>query len=450
MDSIQWLTEDAQTIDPRTPGEFLRREMTQRGLTATSLSATLGVHPQTIYNVTGKEPRRISSRLALLLAKHLGQDVDFWLSETLSVGATEEARTEPTWRPSHPTFVEGTASLRSEQPPKPGLMVDSQLARALSDRDSGLGVRSPSEIHIRPASIDLTVGLIVVRGYEYLTRDILTLVAKYQLFPEDLSPTERDSAEAAIEFYSAEVDFRNSYILGPGQSVIIISREDLSFGDRYAGRVGQSTSLALNGCQVLHGLQIDPGFSGPLFARVVNCRDQYHISLNTGDVFLSVEVTNLSEKPSHPHQGTLGRKMARVAERVQIAIEGLFTYKSTDGGLIYKATFEGDFDKSFVAMNDENVQGMAIAWIVATLADASSIARPEVESKLIDVMDSIPIVQDEAEALLISLSCPREHIDQVMRHFGDGQAQTLADTARRMQRRPADIAMALLEHHSNR
>lgn len=447
LDPSQRHPEDDQFVTPRTPGEYLKQEMSDRDLSAVSLSAMLGVHPQTIYNVTGKEPRKISSRLAVALAKHLGKDVDFWLAETLPKRSANPGTTGASRRPPSNSGPEITPSPRTSTSHfYPSLMVDWQLVRALADPDSGLEIRSPDETHVRSASIDLTVGKIVVRGYEYLKRDILTLISRYQMLPECLSATERENAEQAIEFYSKEIDIQDSYELKPGESVVIISREDLSFSEKFAGRVGQNTSLLLDGCQVIHGLQIDPGFSGPLFVRAVNLLKKENITLSAKDVLLSIEVTSLADVPRQSHQGALDRRIANVTENVHRVIGELFAYKSKADDIPYKATFKGDFEKSFVRKNDEDVKRMAVAWIVATLADASSVARPEVEAKVGEAMDSIPILRDEAEALMISAAVPMAEFEAVFRHFDDDFAQSLLDTIGWMDRKPADIAVALLGH----
>lgn len=451
MDPNQWRTESSQLVSPRTPAEYLKQEMANRSLSAASLSVLLGVHAQTIYNVTGKEPRRISSRLAVALARHFGQDVDFWLKETLSTAPPDRPAARSVRQPSPIAAADETVPLRAGRPVlQSGPMVDWQLAQALSDPDSGLTIRSPDEIHIRSASIDLTIGMIVVRGYEYLRRDILTLIARYRLAPENLGPGERDNAEAMIEFYSKELDFRDSYALAPGESVIIVSREHLAFGDKFVGRVGQNTSLLLEGCQVIHGLQVDPGFSGPLFVRAVNVLQHDSVGLAARDVLLSMEIVSLPEPPDHAHQGGVDRRVAHVTAAMREAIGELFTYRSKPDDVPYKATFNGAFDKSFVRRNDKDVRGMAIAWIVTTLADASSVARPEVEARVREAMDSIAVIQEEAEALMISAAVPQENFDQVLRHFDEGGAQSLLDTILRMGRRPADIVIALLAQDSGR
>ena len=71
-----------------TPAAFLKRKMALSGLNATALAKGLGVHVQTVYNVTtGNRP--ISPSLALKLSKRFVEPVDVWLSPEIEISTSD-------------------------------------------------------------------------------------------------------------------------------------------------------------------------------------------------------------------------------------------------------------------------------------------------------------------------------------------------------------------------
>lgn len=78
---------DTIVIDP---AEFLRRKIASEGLTPASLAHKIKCNTQTIYNITGKEARRISANLAIKFSKHIGESVDFWLQNPIRMSSDHE------------------------------------------------------------------------------------------------------------------------------------------------------------------------------------------------------------------------------------------------------------------------------------------------------------------------------------------------------------------------
>jgi hypothetical protein len=211
------------------------------------------------------------------------------------------------------------------------------------------------------------------------------------------------------------------------------------------GRVGQNTDRLLDGCQIIHGLQIDPGFSGLLFVRALNISEGEMV-LRGGDVLVTAEISRLPQLPHEAHQGTLDSRIARTSMSLYRRVSELFSYKVGDDGVAYKAIFKGAFDKTLVCEAGEDIEEEAISWVIQTLGDASSIARGHVEVQLEEAMDKVAISEEEAEALMIRASVPKAKFDSVLSHFVGERRQSLADTVKRMSKRPSEIGLTLLDH----
>lgn len=67
-------------IAPTHPGEMLREDfLPDYGLTTSSLAVALGVSRQTVSELLS-EKRRLSPKMALLLARLFGNSAEFWLN----------------------------------------------------------------------------------------------------------------------------------------------------------------------------------------------------------------------------------------------------------------------------------------------------------------------------------------------------------------------------------
>jgi addiction module HigA family antidote len=69
----------ADLTDPIHPGEILREELRERGLTGNQLANRLGVPPKNIREILN-ERRGISASTALQLSRAFGNSPEFWLN----------------------------------------------------------------------------------------------------------------------------------------------------------------------------------------------------------------------------------------------------------------------------------------------------------------------------------------------------------------------------------
>jgi deoxycytidine triphosphate deaminase len=89
----------------------------------------------------------------------------------------------------------------------------------------------------QPDSVDLKIGVVVARGKKML-----------------------DSAQ-------------RTWDLSPGEMAVIITKELLNVPDNMAGEVGPMARILSEGLLVLAASHVDPGYRGPLTARVINLLD---------------------------------------------------------------------------------------------------------------------------------------------------------------------------------
>ena len=66
-------------FEPLHPGEVLREELAERGITQTQLAKCMGISVSLLNEII-KGKRDISTEYALLLEAALGIDADFWLN----------------------------------------------------------------------------------------------------------------------------------------------------------------------------------------------------------------------------------------------------------------------------------------------------------------------------------------------------------------------------------
>ena len=108
------------------------------------------------------------------------------------------------------------------------LLNDEQIKQAV--RDGTLTITPFNLDLVQPASVDLTIGEVVMR------------------------------AGASTRALSAG----RSHELGPGELVNLRTRETLGLADDHAGRVGPMAAVSRFGIFMAHGLQVDPGYQGEL------------------------------------------------------------------------------------------------------------------------------------------------------------------------------------------
>ncbi|MCC6927289.1 hypothetical protein [Novosphingobium sp.] len=266
---------DEEFLDAR---DYLKLEMVRQNINAQELATQLGMSPQAIYNVTGETRRPISHKLARGLAQVLGGTVEFWLASKFPNVSRESVGPDP---------IPAT--------PRPGVLIDQEIKKWNAEsEDDGFVISPLNEDKVKGASLDLSVGLIVTKGFfQVPKRDRDAWFHFYQM---DATPEAFGSAELSV-FAAMKADlgieFSDEIDLQPGQSVHVVAAEMVQMGPRFFCAVGNVNELNLRGIQVLCGSQIDPGFKGPLVFLVKNILEEGAVRLSRGDDIASLTVYSL-------------------------------------------------------------------------------------------------------------------------------------------------------------
>ena len=215
------------------PGHRVRLLLAEMQLDQNELAEKLGVTRQTInYIVNGRQP--ISRDMAGKLARLSGHTPGYWLQFEFEEGRPDEA-----------------------VPSGSFLLNDEQIKQAV--RDGTLTITPFDADLVQPASVDLTIGEVVMR------------------------------AGASTRALSAG----RSHELGPGELVNLRTRETLGLADDHAGRVGPMASVSRFGIFMAHGLQVDPGYQGELEFCLFNASTRSY-PLALGAPIISLEIVRLA------------------------------------------------------------------------------------------------------------------------------------------------------------
>lgn len=232
-----------------TPGEHLRAEIERLRLDQVAVSDATGVSRQTINNiVNGRQP--ISRAMAGKLGRLTGHSSDYWLRS--SFARVARSGSEPG------KASEAGANMR---PLGVGILVNHQILRAV--KNGIIAIDPFDKSSVQRASIDLTLGNLIV----------------------------------ATDGATVDIGDGQSFILRGGHAAIVSTREWIGFPHDYVGRAGAMTGHAQRGIMTLHGLQIDPGFSGRLRFCIFNTGLQ-DFELRGGMPIVSIEIMPLSVIPT--------------------------------------------------------------------------------------------------------------------------------------------------------
>ena len=219
------------------PGHRVRLLLAELQLDQNELAERLGVARQTInYIVNGRQP--ISRDMAGKLARLSGHTPGYWLQFEF-----EEARSDP------------APSVGSS------LLNDEEIRQGV--RDGTFTITPFNTDLVQPASLDLTIGDLVMRSGA--------------------------SAHRLSE--------GRPYELGPGEVVNLRTRETLGFPDDYVGRVGSMAGVSRFGIFTALGLQVDPGFHGELEFCLFNAGARSY-PLALGAPIISLEIMRLARAHS--------------------------------------------------------------------------------------------------------------------------------------------------------
>ncbi len=414
------------------PREFLKRQMMLHGVSGPELAVELDVHSQTIYNVTsGKRP--ISSKLAIKLAAKFGEPIEFWLGERIAVPVTPVVPAPETVAraPAQPT-----PPAASEAAFQPGVLVDEDYRTLVNHKGSGLSIRPYFGHNVSPASYDLTIGIVVTKGFSKLDKYDWGLIVKYVCNADTLQEDEFEEAKELIKEYEKDITYEETFKLLPLAPVGIVLREELKFSGDFLARVGGTTKNAVRGLVVNHGLQVDPGYSGPILMTAFNIGLE-PIELNTGENILSLEVVRLRRAPANPYHEDTNSKIARIVERLGTEIADLFDYEPIPHEHLHNAVLRLNPDESFVGGRTlEEARSLAVARVIEKLED-DGLANP-FAFPFQRVLGQVTIALVDAEALIRRFpACSEEARSHARAAFDHRrERRTLKDILKKLDLKP--------------
>lgn len=242
--------------------ELIKIEIAKRGWTIEEAAQHLDVSRGTIYNAyNGK----ISRKFAPKLAKAFGRTGDYWRQTYGFVQPrdldVENVSLSPKHIPVTPSNRSGRTGAGYAQ-----ILVDHMILDAVVVTKE-IQITGFKTENLRPASYDLTVG----------------------------SAKELDKATGQEK----DVDFSKGFQLQPQQAIKITTAETITLPLGYCARVGSIAEHVKKWLSYGIGLQIDPGFSGPLEFTIINW------GLTPFDIFpgiqriISIEIHKLPIQPDH-------------------------------------------------------------------------------------------------------------------------------------------------------
>lgn len=387
------------------PKEFLKRKMALAGVNATTLAKDLGVHVQTVYNVT-TGGRSISPSLALKLSKRFIEPAETWLSDPIKVRASDmlemalnakRARRDGSARRDGPTLFDSP-----ETKPAEGdrILVDRDI-HALLDDAHALQIQPFDPSHVQPASYDLTVGIIIEKGFRELSEHDWVLVLNLE-YGGALQPQERKHIEAALENKREKISYSTQTVeLIQNQSVAILTRELVRFGARYLAEVGSTAANAMHGLLVNHGSQIDPGYAGPIFVTAMNiAADPF--TLSGGQKVITLTIRQLANAPEKSYREDIEKRVLEITYRLDAALKAMMICRPLNHDEGYLA--EGDpIEGAVHGASEDEALNRAITTILAQLSQSEDRAddedSPAVKATM-KVLYDTTIDRAEAQALL--------------------------------------------------
>jgi deoxycytidine triphosphate deaminase len=435
-----------------TPAEFLKRRMAVSGLSATALAKDLKVHVQTLYNVTtGKRP--ISSSLALKLSKRFVEPVDVWLSEAVEVTSSDvaDALTAKRAKRNGKTESEQDLPLFAGSPPAlpkvDRILVDRDIEQLLVAPGGPVNITPYDPDQVQPASYDLTVGIIIEKGFRLLSEHEWVLVLKRAFEPENSQSREAVYVDAFLKKKGDSVRWHKAFELVERTSVVILTRELVSFEKEYLAEVGSTATNAMHGLLVNHGFQIDPGYSGPIIVTAMNIGNDAY-TLTNGDKIVSLAIRKLAEPPEHAYRADIQQRVVAVFHRVDDALKSLFTCRALHRDQEYAAESDA-LGQSHIAESEDEALNKAVSALMEALAKPVSDcpANRSLDAAVRGVLDSVTIDKQEAKALIRHFAITEETTKaNAMRYFATpDDRQTIGATLRRLGQDPILALLTMMD-----
>ena len=126
--------------------------------------------------------------------------------------------------------------------------------------------------------------------------------ASYDLKVGKLAATVPKNGEPRIDLEKEGV-----LLIAPYAPAVVFTLEKLQLSTSYTGRFGLKSHLARRGITASVGVQIDPGYDGPLSVTLLN-HTPTALMLNYGEDFLTLELHKLEVPASRPYDGDYQRR----------------------------------------------------------------------------------------------------------------------------------------------
>jgi len=151
-------------------------------------------------------------------------------------------------------------------------MSDVEILRAL--KDGGISISPYDEQMLQPASYDLKVGKVAATV-----------------------PSNDDTKDPRVD-----LEEKGVLLIPPYAPAVVYTHEEISLSTEFVGHFGIKSKLARRGLNASVGIQIDPGFKGPLSVNLINMTP-FPQMLGYKDDFLTLEIDRLSVPASRGYDG---------------------------------------------------------------------------------------------------------------------------------------------------
>ena len=232
--------------------------------------------------------------------------------------------------------------------------------------------------------------------------------------PEMLQPASYDMrigriAATVPKDSDPRIDLEKDHVLViPGYAPAIIwTLEELKLPLNMVGHFGVKSSLSRRGLFASVGMQVDPGFEGPLSVSLMNMTPNA-AALNYKDSFVTLELVRLRVPASEPYSGEFQRRKSFTAQELESVlgykghgltdvVEGFAEIKQAIGSIAGLSNKFDDFLASYAKQNTESGEfNRSLLREMKTLVD--HILGERVQTV---VLRSIP--RDEAKQEILDL-----------------------------------------------
>ena len=273
------------------------------------------------------------------------------------------------------------------------------------------------------------------------------LVLKREYETDDSQSREADYIDGLTKKKGNAVKFSKKVTLTKGKSIVVLTRELVSFKKECMAEVGSTATNAMRGLLVNHGFQIDPGYSGPIFVTAMNIGlDEF--TLSAGDKVVSLAIRHLAQPPDRAYRADIAQRILAIFQRVDDAIKSLFECRP----LIRDGEFAAECAKlgqSHIAGSEDDALNKAVAAVMETLSRrvTDDPAYRALDAAVRGVLTSVSIDKQEAKALIRHFAITDETIkNQTMRFFAAADdRQTIGATLERLEQDPIVALLAMMD-----